>query len=53
MVMDKGQVAEYGPPAELLRRDGPFAALVDSTGEGSAAELRRQALSAEAVAAEE
>ena len=26
-VLDRGQVVEAGPPAELLRRDGPFAAL--------------------------
>jgi ABC-type multidrug transport system fused ATPase/permease subunit len=46
-VMDKGGVAEFGPPAELLaNKDGLFSQLVDSTGKGSAAELRSRATAA-------
>ena len=45
--MDKGQVAEYGPPAELLQnKDGIFTDLVASTGAASEAELRHRAVAA-------
>ena len=47
LVMDEGRVAEYDAPAALLaKEDGLFAALVDATGERSAAELRSRAAAA-------
>jgi ABC-type multidrug transport system fused ATPase/permease subunit len=46
-VMEQGGVAEYGAPAELLaNNNGMFSQLVDSTGKGSAAELRSRAVAA-------
>lgn len=29
LMLDEGQIAEFGPPAELLNRNGPFAKLCD------------------------
>ena len=47
LVMEKGQAAEYGPPAKLLEnKDGIFTSLVASTGTASAAELRSRAVAA-------
>ena len=44
IVMDKGSVAEFDKPAKLLADDDTlFSKLVDSTGESSAAELRKRA----------
>ena len=41
LAMENGQVAEFGPPAELLKKeDGLFAGLVDSTGRDSSSALR-------------
>lgn len=40
LVMDQGHAIEFGPPAELLRKDGPFSQLVDSTGAKGSAALR-------------
>ncbi len=38
LVLDKGEVAEFGPPAELLRREGgAFRGLVHGTGGGECA----------------
>ena len=46
--MEKGSVAQYGHPAELLRdTNGIFHELVESTGAGTAAELRARANAAE------
>ena len=50
LVMDAGSVAEYGRPADLLaNKDGALSALVDATGESSAAELRSRAIKATAT----
>ena len=47
LVMDKGKVAEYGPPVKLLeKKDGIFTDLVNSTGVSSSAELRKRAAAA-------
>ena len=47
LVMDDGRVAEYDAPHVLLaKEDGLFSALVDATGERSAAELRSRAAAA-------
>jgi ABC-type multidrug transport system fused ATPase/permease subunit len=45
-VMDRGRLAEHGPPVELLRRQpaGAFAQLVDAAGPKAAAKLRQAAL---------
>mmetsp|Transcript_71180 Transcript_71180/g.152155 ORF Transcript_71180/g.152155 Transcript_71180/m.152155 type:complete len:583 (+) Transcript_71180:23-1771(+) len=45
LVLEKGSVAEYGPPSELLsaRGSGAFAAMVDGEGKVRAQELRRRA----------
>ena len=41
LVMDAGQVAEYGSPVELFaREDGIFTELVDATGPESAKALK-------------
>jgi ABC-type multidrug transport system fused ATPase/permease subunit len=49
-VMDSAQIAEFGPPAELLvNKSSLFSQLVDSTGKGSAAELRSRATAASAA----
>lgn len=46
-VLDGGVVAECAPPHELLQNaSGLFSALVDATGEASAAELRERAAAA-------
>jgi len=43
LVMDKGKVAEFGRPKELLETDGLFSGLVDSTGRESSLALRQMA----------
>lgn len=44
VVMDAGQVAEMGPPSQLLANpDSAFSKLVDKTGAASAAALRKMA----------
>ena len=49
-VMNAGTVAEYDSPHALLQTDGSlFAALVDATGDESAAELRERAAAHEAA----
>lgn len=49
LVMEAGALAEYGPPAELLRRPGGvFAGMVEETGGATAALLRGLAEAAEA-----
>jgi ABC-type transport system involved in cytochrome bd biosynthesis fused ATPase/permease subunit len=40
LVMGGGRAVEFGPPADLLSRNGEFAELVDSTGPESAKALR-------------
>ena len=48
LVMNEGAVAQFGHPAELLRdTSGIFNELVESTGAGTAAELRSRANAAE------
>jgi ABC-type multidrug transport system fused ATPase/permease subunit len=45
LVMQDGQAAEFGPPHALLAKpDGLFSGLVDATGPGSSAALRRSVL---------
>lgn len=43
LVLGNGEVLEYGPPAELISRNGPFSQMVDDTGEELSRELRRRA----------
>ena len=50
-VLDAGSVAEFGAPHALLEQRGLFAALVEATGEASAAELRERAAAATKAAA--
>ena len=48
IVMDRGRVAEFDTPANLLRNpDGMFTELVQKTGEESAARLKKAAFLAE------
>jgi ATP-binding cassette, subfamily C (CFTR/MRP), member 4 len=48
LVLGKGQVLEFGPPAELLRRPcGYFASMVSDTGDTMSKELRRLAFQKE------
>jgi ABC-type proline/glycine betaine transport system ATPase subunit len=48
LVLGKGQVLEFGPPAELLRRPcGHFASMVSDTGDTMSKELRRLAFQKE------
>jgi ABC-type multidrug transport system fused ATPase/permease subunit len=47
-VLDAGAVAQFGSPHSLLQQPGLFSALVDATGEASAAELRQRAAAAAA-----
>lgn len=46
LVMGDGRMVEFGPPAELLSRNGAFSDLVDSTGPESARALRNMAIDA-------
>jgi ATP-binding cassette subfamily C (CFTR/MRP) protein 4 len=48
LVLGKGEVLEFGPPAELLRSNGHFASMVADTGESMSQELRRLAFRKEA-----
>jgi len=48
-VLDAGKIVEFGPPHELLLREGTFASLVAATGPASAAELRARAQKAHAL----
>ena len=44
LVMDRGKVAEFGPPSELLtNEDGIFTAMINATGPESAEQLKRMA----------
>ena len=44
LVMDKGKVAEFGPPKALLaNEEGIFTAMVNATGPESAAALKEMA----------
>ena len=43
IVMDKGNIAEFDTPANLLRSNGLFTELVARTGEESAARLKKAA----------
>lgn len=43
LVMDEGRAIEFGAPADLLKRNGVFAELVDATGPESAKALRAMA----------
>ena len=43
LVMDNGQAVEFGRPDELLKSNGVFAELVDSTGAESSRALREVA----------
>ena len=44
LVMDKGKVAEFGPPKTLLaNEEGIFTAMVNATGPESAAALKEMA----------
>lgn len=46
LVMERGRVAEYGAPCELLTRRGAFSAMVDGQGAARAEELRAKAAAA-------
>jgi ATP-binding cassette subfamily C (CFTR/MRP) protein 4 len=48
-VLDAGRIVEFGPPHELLLREGAFASLVAATGAASEAELRARAQEAHAA----
>lgn len=39
LVIDAGEVVEFGSPYELLERNGVFKTMVDSTGRGEAENL--------------
>jgi ABC-type multidrug transport system fused ATPase/permease subunit len=52
LVLGKGQVLEFGPPGELLRRTGGhFASMVADTGDTMSKELRRLAFQKEETSA--
>lgn len=47
LVLGAGKVLEFGPPAELIRKGGAFASMVQDTGPNMAAELRKLSFQAE------
>lgn len=47
LVLGKGKVLEYGPPAQLLRSGGPFSKMVEDTGDFMCADLKKRAYAKE------
>lgn len=47
LVLGGGKVLEFGPPAELIRSGGTFAAMVNDTGDDMSCDLRKSALEKE------
>ena len=47
LVMDRGEVAEFDTPAQLIRKRGIFFELVEKTGKESAEMLHTKAFEAE------